>query len=165
MQEEIEIQTQQDPTAPEDNYLDTIRELQKRPTQEAYEKLVRENKSLLDSIVNGTDFSDLAKKEREETETIADLHKALFSDSAEDLTNLEYAEKALKLRQMRIESGARDPFLPCGNHVRLTAEQYEQAENVATVLQECIDLARGDPGVFTAELQRRTRDTYYAPRR
>lgn len=164
MQDENELQPQQDPAAPEENYLDTIRELQKRPTKEAYDKLARENKSLLDSIVNGTDFSELAKKEKEDTETIADLRKALFSDSAADLTNLEYAEKALKLRQMRIESGARDPFLPCGNHVRLTGEQYEQAENVATVLQECIDLAKGDSGVFTAELQRRTRDTYYSKR-
>ena len=163
MLDEIETHAQPDAAPPEENYLDTIRELQKRPTREAYDKLARENKSLLDSIVNGTDFSEIAKKE--DTETIADLRKALFSDSAADLTNLEYAEKALKLRQMRIESGARDPFLPCGNHVRLTAEQYEQAENVATVLQECIDLAKGDPGVFTAELQRRTRDTYYTSNR
>lgn len=163
MTEENDINAQQDPAAPEENYLDAIKELQRRPTRESYDRLARENKSLLDAIVSGTDLSELAQKE--DTETIADLRKALFSDSAADLTNLEYAEKALKLRRMRMESGAQDPFLPCGSHVRLTGEQYEQAENVATVLQECIDLAKGDPGVFTAELQRRTRDTYYVARR
>ena len=37
-----------------------------------------------------------------------------------------------------------------------TEEDIKCAEKVADVFQQCIDYAKGDPTVFTNELQRRT---------
>ena len=57
-----------------------------------------------------------------------------------------------------MDAGHDDPFLPVGDKVRITNEMRDQAQNAADVFQECVDFARGDSGVFTAELQRRTKD-------
>ena len=82
----------------------------------------------------------------------------MFGNKDKTMTNLEYISNALKLRTALLERGERDPFLPYGDKVALTADQYDKANQVATVLQECIDFADGDSGIFTAELQRRTKD-------
>ena len=64
----------------------------------------------------------------------------------------------LKLRNALIENGERDPFLPIGDKVEITVDTINKAENVANVLQECIDLAQGDSGVFNAQLERFMKD-------
>jgi uncharacterized protein YjhX (UPF0386 family) len=118
-----------------------------------YDKLKSENKQLLDALVNGKEI-EISK---EEPVDIAKLRKDLFNKDGH-MSNLEYVSNALKLRDALIEKGERDPFLPYGDKVNLTAEHYDKAEQVATVLRECVEFADGDSGIFTAELQRRTKD-------
>jgi hypothetical protein len=122
-------------------------------TRESYDKLKSENKQLLDALVNGKDI----EIKKEEPVDIDKLRKDLFNRGG-NLSNLEYVSSALKLRDALIEKGERDPFLPYGEKVNLTAEHYDKAEQVATVLRECVEFADGDSGIFTAELQRRTKD-------
>ena len=136
------------------DYIEALKEMkQNSVTRESYDKLKSENKKLLDALVNGTEIN----VPKEEPVDVNELRKKLF-DRDSTCSNLEYIETTLKLRNALIEQGERDPFLPVGTKVDLTEEQYEKAEKVAEILQECVDFADGDSGIFTAELQRRTND-------
>lgn len=126
-------------------------------SREQYEKLQSENKELLNTLINGgqVEMIDPATKP-----SIEDLRKQLFSKEAADkgMTNLEFIEKSLELRDAIIESGGMDPFLPVGKGIELTRDDYEAAEFTAEQFRECIDIAQGNPEVFTNELMRRTVD-------
>lgn len=138
----------------EQDYIQTINDLKSNTVpKDQYQKLRSENKRLLDALVSGQQV-DLPKTE---TVNVNDLRKKLFTRDT-DLSNLEYVETALQLRDALIESGERDPFLPFGEKVHETAEQHDKANRVAEVLKECVDFAEGDSGIFTAELQRRTKE-------
>lgn len=137
------------------DYISTITEMKKNSvSKESYDKLKSENKQLLDALVNGKD----TEIKQQEPVDIAKLRKDLFNKDGH-MSNLEYISNALKLRSALMERGERDPFLPVGDKVSLTAEHYDKAEQVATVLQECVDFADGDSGIFSAELQRRLKDS------
>lgn len=120
---------------------------------EQYQNLLEDNKRLIQSLASG---------ERGEAEgasagaTLEELRKKL--SNPEDMTNLEYVTTALELRERIMESGGDDPFLPNGTHARATAADREAAERVAAVMQECVDAADGNDGVFTAQLMARTYD-------
>ena len=136
------------------DYVAAIQELQNNSVSKTqYEKLRRENKKLLDALVNGQQI-DLPKEEQPDVD---ELRKKLFNKDA-NLNNLEYVDTMLKLRNALIEKGERDPFLPVGDRVTETAEIYDTAQRVADGLQECVDFAEGDSGIFTAQLQRITKD-------
>lgn len=138
----------------ETDYVAAIQELQNNSVSKTqYEKLRTENKKLLDALVSGQKI-DLPKEEKPDVD---ELRKKLFNKDA-DLSNLEYVDTALKLRNALIEKGERDPFLPVGDRVSETAEMYDIAQRVADGLQECVDFADGDSGIFTAQLQRITKD-------
>ena len=137
------------------DYISAIKEIkQNSVTRESYDKLRSENKQLLDALVNGKDI-DIKK---EEPVDINQLRKDLFNRDKQ-MSNLDYVSSALKLRSALIDAGERDPFLPYGEKVNITAEHYEKANQVATVLQECVDFADGDSGIFSAELQRHLKDS------
>jgi 5'-3' exonuclease len=136
------------------DYIEAIKEMKQNSVDRSvYDKLKSENKQLLDALVNGKEI-EISK---EEPVDIAKLRKDLFNKDGH-MSNLEYVSNALKLRDALIEKGERDPFLPYGDKVNLSAEHYDKAEQVATVLKECVEFADGDSGIFTAELQRRTKD-------
>lgn len=138
----------------ETDYVAAIQELQNNSVSKTqYEKLRTENKKLLNALVNGQQI-DLSKEEKPDVD---ELRKKLFNKDA-NLNNLEYVDTALKLRSALIEKGERDPFLPVGDRVSETAEMYDIAQRVADGLQECVDFAEGDSGIFTAQLQRITKD-------
>lgn len=137
------------------DYISAIKEMKQNSVDRAtYDKLKSENKQLLDALVNGKEI----EMKKEEPVDVNQLRKDLFNRDKQ-MTNLDYVSSALKLRDALIERGERDPFLPYGEKVSLTAEHYEKAEQVATVLKECVEFADGDSGIFTAELQRRTKDS------
>lgn len=143
------------------DYVAAIQELQNNTvSKEQYQKLRTENKKLLDALVSGKSI-DVPKEEKVE---VNDLRKKLFDRDCE-LSNLEYIDTTLKLRDALIAAGERDPFLPYGEKVHETAEQHDKANHVAEVLRECIEFADGDSGIFTAELQRRTKDVMPMRRR
>ena len=137
-----------------EDYIKALKEMKERSVEKSeYDKLKSENRQLLDALVNGKSI-DVPTEVPVDVEK---LRKELYGGDTE-LTNLEYVEKTLQLRKALMDAGNDDPFLPVGDKVRITNEMREQAQNVANVFQECVDFARGDSGVFTAELQRRTKD-------
>mgnify|MGYP003305324290 CR=1 FL=1 len=57
-----------------------------------------------------------------------------------------------------LEETGVDIFVGNNHNSTPTKEAYESAQRVADTFKECIEIAQGDSGVFTAELNRRTVD-------
>ena len=145
----------------EDNtndYIAQIKNLKENSvSKDDYDKLRADNKRLIDALANGTNIESKVEPKISAVENINNLRSKLFG-KGNNLSNLEYCDTALQLREALIENGARDPFLPFGHNVVITESDNESANRVATVLKECIDYADGDSDIFTNELQRRTVD-------
>lgn len=137
------------------DYIEAIKTLKETTVEKsAYDSLRAENKKLLDSLING---EEIQPQNKVLTEDINELrHEVLTNDS---LTNLEYWDKVLKLRQALLKRGDEDPFVPQGQKISASAADYETANKVATIMQEMVDNAEGDPNVFLNEFQRRVKDT------
>lgn len=133
------------------DYIEALKEM-KRTTvpKEAYEQLKTENAKLLKSLING---ETIEGTDAPATSSIDELRKELFKVDG-GLTNLEYARKALQLRDALLAEGQPDPFLPAGHDYVAEAGDIEAAERVAKIIKECIDYADGDSQIFTSELQR-----------
>jgi len=137
-----------------EQYIQAIEDLKASTvSKETYNKLRAENKKLLDALVSGQEIPT----QEENKPTIDEMRKQLF-DIDGNMSNLDFVETALSLRDSLIEAGERDPFLPYGDKVDITSETIATAEKVAAALKEMVDFAEGDSGVFTAEYQRRVKD-------
>lgn len=133
------------------DYIEAIQTLKQNSVDRSkYEELRAENKRLLQAVVNGQPASEQVEVAKPD---ITELRKALTKEQ----TNLEYVSNALKLREAVIAEGGDDPFVPVGSKYTPTAADYERANRVATVLQEMVDEADGDPQVFLNEYQRRVK--------
>lgn len=154
--EKKEFNEQEVPSSQDDvDYIAIINELKRTMVpKDQYQKLKDENGRLLDSLING----DSIHVDKDKPVDINELRKTLFNDTGKTMTNLEYVSTALKLRDALIAAGEKDPFLPHGDKVSITPDQIDAADQAARVFQECVDFADGDSGIFTAELQRRTKD-------
>lgn len=152
--EELNSVSSEDIIDSEQDYVQAINDLKSNTvSKEQYQKLRSENKKLLDALVNGQQI----ETPKEEKADIAELRKKLFNKDG-NLSNLEYVETTLQLRNALIENGDTDPFLPYGDKVDITNDMRDKADRVAEALQECVDFADGDSGIFTAQLQRITKD-------
>lgn len=145
----------------EDNtndYIEQIKRLKETSvSRDDYDKLKADNKKLIDALANGTPMEGVVEPKVSAVDKINECRTKLFS-KGNDLTNLEYCDTALQLRDALIENGEKDPFLPFGHNVVVTDNDHESANRVATILKECIDYADGDSDIFTNELQRRAVD-------
>ena len=156
--EEEQQQEKPEKVDPEKNYAETIKKLKENSvSKEDYEKLEAQNKQLLDAIINGNGEAD-DKDKVDVLPSIKELREDLFGGK-KHLSNLEYWEKTLALREALMARGETDPFVPVGEKIVAENSDYEAAERVAQVVKECIEYAKGDSAVFTNELQRRTIDT------
>ena len=137
----------------ETDYIAEIENLRANTVDKSmYNKLAVENKRLIEALARGEKIT----QEQKTSESIDDLRKAVFNNP--NITNLEYIEKSLALRDRLIESGARDPFLPIGSHVTVTPEEIAAAENTAAGLKEMVEAAQGDPHSFNLIYQARVKD-------
>lgn len=137
------------------DYLATIQQLKQNSVDKAkYDALRLENKKLLDAVVNGIPVEVQSQVQKEDIQT---LRNKVFNNPEQ--TNLEYITNALNLRNRLLEEGYEDPFVPQGTQISATQADYDRANKVATVLQEMVDEADGDPNVFLNEYQRRVKDT------
>ena len=136
------------------DYISALNEMRKNTvSKEAYDKLREDNKKLLDTIVSGQSLEQTEVKEEVDVDV---LRKELFGKSRKDLSNLEYVDKTLQLRKALMERGEQDPFvMKAGRTSSPEAEDFKKGERVASVLQECVDIADGNDSVFDNEFQRR----------
>ena len=155
MAEEIQnVETQEVDT--NQMYLDEIKELKKNSVSRAdYDKVVQENRNLLHSLVEGQTVEQPKEEEAPKVD-VNGLRKELYTED-NNMTNLEYIDKTLKLRKAIMDQGGQDPFLDFGEKAHVTASEIEAANRVAEALQEMVDAAEGDPVAFRNEFQRRVR--------
>lgn len=125
-------------------------------SKEEYEKLQEENKRLVSEIINGEGGAGNGQTITPEQVDIKALREQLYGPKSSELSNLEIWKKTLELRSAVIAQEGYDPFLPYGEKIKPTAQDMEKANNVATVVQECIDESNGDSEIFTALLQSKT---------
>ena len=139
----------------EPDYIEQIEQMRANSVPKAeYEKLKAEHNRAMNALINGGQY----EQERQAPVDKDALRKELYCDEP-NLSNLEFWQKTLQLRNAIMDEGGIDPFLPQGQKIAPTAEDVEAAERVAQVVQECIDYADGDSRIFTNELDRRTVDT------
>ena len=142
-------------TEQEPDYIQQIEDLRANSVSRAdYDKLKAEHNRAMNALINGGQIDD-PKAEKVDKDA---LRKELYNSQDNGLSNLDYWQKTLTLRQAIIDDGGKDPFLPYGQKIAPTAEDVECANRVAKVVQECIDYAEGDSRIFTNELDRRTTD-------
>ena len=127
-------------------------------SKEDYEKVVAENKGLVDQIINGEGGSGNGQPTPPENldADIESLRNKLYGPKSSELSNLEFCKATLELRDKVIARDKVDPFLPRGTNIKPTDYDTQRANAVADVMRECIEEANGDSGVFTALLQART---------
>lgn len=151
-----ELNNSENGTASE--YIQAINEMKKNTvSKEEFDKLKEENKMLLNSLVNDV-HTEGEEEKKEDAVDISKLREELFSTDNQDMTNLDYITKVMTLRKALMDKGERDPFLPSGQNILPTDEDIKTANRVAEVYQNCIDIADGNPDIFTQELQRVTVD-------
>ena len=140
---------------PSQMYIDEIKQLkQNSVSREEYNKVLQENRNLLHSLVEGQTVEQ--PKEEAPKVDVSGLRKELYTED-NNMTNLEYIDKTLKLRKAIMDQGGQDPFLDFGEKAHVTASEIEAANRVAEALQEMVDAAEGDPVAFRNEFQRRVR--------
>ena len=126
--------------------------------KEEYEKLQEENRKLVSEIINGEGSAGNGQQSspKEQEATIEELKEKLYGPKCGELSNLDYWKHTLALRKAVIDKGEPDPFLPVGAKISPTDDDAVKAQNVADVVQQCIDESEGNSEVFTALLQSRT---------
>lgn len=151
---------QQDPKPEESSVLELTKALkaarENSVPKSEYQKLEETNRQLIAQIINGGDAGAGQQKTPKTKADIQALRKELYGPKCSELSNLDYWDKTLKLREAVMEVDGFDPFLPIGANIKPTEFDAEKAQNVADVVSQCIKEADGDSGVFTALLQART---------
>lgn len=139
-----------------ENYIDIVKKLKENTvSKEDYEKLQEENKKLANTIANGLTVQPKEEPKKAEVD-INELRKNFLK---ENQSNLEYAQNVLALRNALMEKNPEDdPFLPKGHNINATEQDKIDAQNVADVLEQCIELADGNSDAFTIALQNRMVD-------
>lgn len=150
--------TDDDPTA---KYLKAIEELKKNSVpKDELEKLKKENKALLESIVDGKDLPASVLGSIDNTDSnqkrMGELREILFGPNRRDLSNLDTAKALVELRDLCIEETGEDPVISAMKNP--TVEDAKAASDAYDLMKFCIEQANGDSAVFTAFLQSHMQD-------
>ena len=144
------------PSESESDIVKAYAELKKNSvSREEYDKVVKEKDDIIKSVIDG-DGTGIGQPTTPEEVDIPALREELYGEHSAKLSNLEYCKKTLKLRKAVIEKEGYDPFLPHGANIKPDSDDIEKANNVADVMEQCIEEADGNSEVFTALLQART---------
>lgn len=151
---EGEPNVEKEPTAVEKNYLEVIKKMKETMVLKTdYDEAIKENRKLAEQLIT-------APKPQEQAKEKVDVKKLKEKFSATtQMTNLEFVDTALQLRNALIEDGKPDPFLPVGRRISPTEDDVKKANKVADAFKYCVEAAQGDPAIFNMELMRITRDS------
>lgn len=136
--------------------LDLLKEIQQLKetmvSKEDYDKVVNEKNEIIAQVINGQNPNG-----EEDNRSVDDIRKVLFAEDTK-LSNREYVENALALREKVLAEGGKDPFLPYGEKISPTIEDEQVVERVVKTLEEIVEIANGDDDVFNNEFIRRLED-------
>lgn len=140
-------------------YIDAIRDLKANSvSKDRYNKLVEENKNLLNSLVNGEQLAAANPQSMQEVRTLKDIMDDQKSCASKN-DQCGYIKHALEFREKLLEETGEDCFVSRGANVTPTEESYRNAQKVADIYKECLDYANGDDKALINELQRRMIDS------
>lgn len=121
-------------------------------SKDEYLKLQKKYEDAVGAIIDGRTVQKQQEGAPVDTEKrIQELRESLFNPK-KPLTNLQYAKNALELRQLLLDDGQPDVFMPTGSRVRRTGNEAAQAQRVAEGLKELIDKSEGNDALFTGLL-------------
>lgn len=153
-EQEILVNEQTEQVNDNQYYIDAIKEIQANSvSKERYNKLLDENKYLVDSLVKGESLAP-ANSAPQEVRTLKDIMNDQ-KDCAAKGNQCGYIEYALEFRDKLLEETGEDCFVSRGANVTPTEESYRNAQKVADIYKECLDYANGDDKALINELQRR----------
>lgn len=131
-------------------------------SKDEYERVVAERNQMFQTLAHQPAATATqtvsAPTKAEQMARMQELRKSLYDENC-DLDNLDYWKNTLELRQLVIDNGGRDPFLPWGKDNAVDDDDRKIVDRVVAGVQSCIDYADGDSMLFTNELQRITIDT------
>lgn len=136
-------------------YVDAINTLKNTTvSREQYDKLRDENKTLLESLVNGRTYETSSTEETAKP-SAKELNDKLNKLSKTHSADLEFMETSLAYRDAYIEEFGKDPWCLTGKDSTPTQLDYEDTEQHAQLLKEIIEIAAGNEEVFKREFNRR----------
>lgn len=127
-------------------------------TREKYEEAVKRGDDFLRAIVENREDEVIPEDPSKKIDPNK-IAKDLFKED-NTMSDIEYVQNILDLREARMKAGERDPFLPDN----FREEDVVIAQNVADVFKDCIKVADGDNGAFIALLQSRMKDAQRSPK-
>ena len=155
------VETTEEAPKNAEEYVAAIKALKEKTVSKEYaEKLEKDNAALIKAVMNGETVS--ANEQQQEKPDIKALREKLRTSGEREVSNAEYIETALKLREAVIAEGGLDPFLPSGAKAKPTLEDIQKAEHTAQGFQYCLDEARDaetgvvDKDIFNAVLKKIT---------
>lgn len=146
-----------------EEYIESIKQLKANSVpKDDYEKLKKENKSLLSALIDGKVTPEVEKamdRQKEPGTDVNKLRERLFSPDS-NLSNLEFVKTTLELRKALMEKDGPEADIFLGKFdpsiARSPAEMAEEmqlADDTAKKLQEVVDASNGDPSLFQGLLQ------------
>ena len=112
-----------------------------------------------DAVLNGTNTPQAAEEKHRSMQEIRNDLRA-FQDHDVTPTNLQYCTLVLELDNESRRTTGESVFLPKGHQVgTIKPEEYQVADNLHDILEDCIDKADGDPTSFNIALSRRIDET------
>lgn len=126
-----------------------------------YERVVAERNQMFQSLATQPRTNAAPEAPKVDTaKRMAELRAGLglYGEDCQ-LSNLDYWKDTLELRELILDQGGRDPFLPYGKDNAIDDDDIKTANRIAAGVQSCIDYADGDRDIFTNELQRIIVDT------
>lgn len=140
----------------EQDYVELIQEMRNNTVAKSkYTKLEEDYKNALKALANG---ETIIQDQAPDTPNVEELRHELYTEEVQTMSDLEFIQKTLDLRNAVMEAGGDDPAVAKGLKHIPDASDYEKSQRIADVLQECIDYANGDSAVFVNEVQRRMVD-------
>lgn len=137
-------------------YLDTINELKNNTvSKEDYYKLKDENKTLLNSIMDGTATASAEAA----SPTAQELRNKLFGKDHEKLSDIEYIESLCDLRDILLKETGTDFMAPTGTQYAADYNDLQTSNKVYNGFRHCLQVADGNEEIFSQEISRITNDT------
>ena len=140
---------------PEMNYAEVIKNLKANTvSREESERVMNENKTLANALATSPAKStDDAEVELPTDEYIDGLRKKLFKINS-GISNREYIQTALDLRDAVMARGERDPFLPVNKEYIDNPSDMAAVNHLANGLREIVEYSGNDDALFNSELKR-----------
>ena len=138
--------------------IEQLKELkEKSVSKEEYDKVKAQYNALFSEVVEGKKSFKDETEEIVKEPTMKELQNDLFSDKDKHFTNLEYAKKALKLREKVLEKQDYDIFAGHGSKFNPSSTDKESAQRVAQAMQWCVDNCDNNPENFNYLFNQRIR--------